>query len=479
VLRIGFVIASLVFLGGFGGPILYVLAWLLIPEEGKDAPVNRAMFSGRPWQDWDRSARSWALVLGSLALALIWSFGIWPWWHWRVLPFWLAGLGVALWLLARHRDGGWATSSPQTGPPQSERPAPRPGPAPGTGPGQGPWPGYGPAAPGPVGTGPTAEEPTAPAAGAPSTSGDYAAASVATMTAPVAGHGHNADGPGDYGENAHGENGNGQATATMAGPETTTGANGTPAGPAATGPATTDDYRRGTPSSPPNAAPTPSTLPQGADLPAGPVDPTEADWVMAKSAAADWAAGQLALAGVPAKSGHGDATSTSPAAAPATRSPLPATAARSVRRAVRLLVALITALVLLAILTVVAVTLGTGSSLRGGVGDSALTPASLGAVQPLYRLGAGNLNLNFSNVQFPPSGKAVDVTLGLGNLTIEVPKDALVTVQARTGIGQVDVFGQTGSDIQTTSYPNGTAASAPDLDLDAHVGIGDLQVTRG
>ncbi len=134
VLRIGFVIASLVFLGGFGGPILYIIAWVLVPEEGKGSPVNRATFSGRPWQDWDRSARSWALVLGALALALIWSFGVWPWFHWRVLPFWLAIVGVGLWLLARHRETGWASGrSPW------DRPA-----APGSTPGSGPAPGAAP-----------------------------------------------------------------------------------------------------------------------------------------------------------------------------------------------------------------------------------------------------------------------------------------------------------------------------------------------
>ena len=110
VLRVGFVIASLLFLGGLGGPVLYVIAWLVVPEEGKDSAVTKATFSGRPWQDWDRSARSWALVLGALALALIWSFGIWPWWHWRVLHSgwwdWLS----CLWLLARHREGNWVSS---------------------------------------------------------------------------------------------------------------------------------------------------------------------------------------------------------------------------------------------------------------------------------------------------------------------------------------------------------------------------------
>ena len=111
-LRVGFVIASILFLGGLGGPVLYVIAWILVPEEGKDAPVTRAAFSGRVWHDWDRSARSWALVLGALALAFIWSFGLWPWWHWRTLPVWLLGLALTLWILARHRESNLGLGGP-------------------------------------------------------------------------------------------------------------------------------------------------------------------------------------------------------------------------------------------------------------------------------------------------------------------------------------------------------------------------------
>jgi predicted membrane protein len=103
----------------------------------------------------------------------------------------------------------------------------------------------------------------------------------------------------------------------------------------------------------------------------------------------------------------------------------------------------------------------------------------LGDVQSNYHLGAGKLTLDLSSVEFPAAGKAVDVTVGLGNLIIDVPDDAVVTVEARSGIGQVDVFGQTGSNIEATYNGTATPAGAPHLDLDAHVGIGQLQVNRG
>jgi phage shock protein C len=38
--RIGFVAASLL-LGGLGGPVLYALAWAILPEDGKDSRLLR------------------------------------------------------------------------------------------------------------------------------------------------------------------------------------------------------------------------------------------------------------------------------------------------------------------------------------------------------------------------------------------------------------------------------------------------------
>ena len=150
------------------------------------------------------------------------------------------------------------------------------------------------------------------------------------------------------------------------------------------------------------------------------------------------------------------------------------------RRAVRILVALIAALLLLGVMTAVGVTLGSGSSLSGGAGNNTYVPLNASSVQPHYRLGAGDLNVNLSRVQFPVSGQAVDVTLGVGNVTIEVPKGAVVDVHARSGIGQVDVFGQSGSNVQATSYQGaGQRSDAPHLNVDAHVGLGNLQVTQG
>jgi phage shock protein PspC (stress-responsive transcriptional regulator) len=538
-LRVGFVIASILFLGGFGGPILYVIAWILVPEEGNAPAVTRATFSGRPWQDWDRSARSWALVLGALALALIWSFGIWPWWHWRTLPVWLLLIGLALWALARRRESSWSGGQP----PGWGRPAERggPGPMPPRDPSgahvdpmfspgatyQGPG-----AYPGP--TGPTAADDGAPAdggtGGTPADQPDLVAtgsvSGAAAAGPPVGSPGvpgagvpgavvagavvagaAGAPGPGPFAGTgaasasdpgaATGNGGNGAAPVPFADPgpfgfaggrpnsgrpDASDGGNSTGAAPAAKGaPATTPSVAAaaGAPVVAAKAATSNIVSPVAPSLVEKAPDPaslTAADRAQAEEAAANWAAGQLRAAGVPAALDSGKAAVGGVVTGAITRG----RGSRGVRRAVRVLTALITALVLLAALAVVTVTLGSGSSLRGGVGKDAFAPVSASSVKSYYRLGAGNLDVNLSAVQFPVSGKNVQVTLGLGHMTIEVPGDAAVTVQAHSGVGQVQVFGQSASNIQTTYY-NGTGpgTDAPHLNINAHVGMGDIQVTSG
>ena len=242
--------------------------------------------------------------------------------------------------------------------------------------------------------GPPAYGPYVPDAPGPETSSTSVAASVATMTTPISSGPFTAAGPTNPEPPA-------QPTGEVGG----TVANGAP-GNGST--ATTVGPGR---SQAPMPNPVPVAVPArvgglGTAGPSGstdPKDPTEADWAAAQSAAADWAAGQLALAGVPVASNNGKSNG-----APATTNRSGQSyAARSLRRAVRVLVALMAALVLLAVLTVVGVTLGSGSSLRGGVGDNSYSPANLSAVQSYYRLGAGNLDLNLAAVKFPPAGKTV------------------------------------------------------------------------
>jgi phage shock protein C len=127
-IRLAFVLVSFFLLAIVLGVVLYVVAWLVIPEEPLSAvpypgvpqggavaysgaqPEGTGPYPGpvpaRPWHDWDRGARSWAIVLGALFLALIWAFGWGPGVHWAALPALLVVVAVATWALARYGPHG-------------------------------------------------------------------------------------------------------------------------------------------------------------------------------------------------------------------------------------------------------------------------------------------------------------------------------------------------------------------------------------
>jgi phage shock protein C len=46
--RIGFVVGSIL-LGGVGGPILYLLMWAIVPEEGKTTSIASDALKANPW----------------------------------------------------------------------------------------------------------------------------------------------------------------------------------------------------------------------------------------------------------------------------------------------------------------------------------------------------------------------------------------------------------------------------------------------
>jgi len=364
-LRVGFVLFSFLFLAGIGGMFLYVLAWVIIPEAGAVTSPLQDAVQGRPWQDWDRSARSWAIVLGSLVLAVIWSFGVGPGLHWRALPALLIVAAVIILLLSRHGPlNPWHNCNGYRGGPGGPPPSSQ----------GGPWPGA--QTGGPV--------PYPPASG-----------------------------PGPYVPDSPG------------------------AGP-------------GEASSPTTFAP-----------PAG-NDPQDSDWLQAQRAAAGWASEQLAAAGVPSAPPYG-----------ATRR----IASRRRGHGSGFSVFVI-GLVLVCMLAAIGFVLNAGSSLRGGIGYSHYAPSSLSSVDRHYREGIGNLAVDLSAVSFPASGHTVTMSVGIGRLSVVVPASATVSVNATTGIGNVNVFGVSGPNFHRVVRGGPHAPKGGRLTLNLHVGIGSIAVER-
>jgi hypothetical protein len=115
----------------------------------------------------------------------------------------------------------------------------------------------------------------------------------------------------------------------------------------------------------------------------------------------------------------------------------------------------------------------------GGVGERTVRPTEL-VMDREVELGMGELTLDLTEVDFATiaGGTELRARVGVGQLMVIVPDDASIRVEARSGLGNVQVFGQEegGVDAEVTiPAPIG----GPAITLMATVGIGEVQVEHG
>lgn len=112
-------------------------------------------------------------------------------------------------------------------------------------------------------------------------------------------------------------------------------------------------------------------------------------------------------------------------------------------------------------------------SLSDGVGDHQYSPSTAAAVQPLYKLGVGDVRLDLSRLD-PAVQRTVAIRVGVGSVRVIVPRAAQVTVNAHAKVGNIDVFDRhdDGQNAAVTTTPS------VGLVLNAHVGAGEIEVTR-
>jgi len=91
--------------------------------------------------------------------------------------------------------------------------------------------------------------------------------------------------------------------------------------------------------------------------------------------------------------------------------------------------------------------------------------------------------LDLTRVQIPEGRHAARVRawLGFGDLTVILPRELAVRVQASAGLGEVSVLGRKHEGIgPTAEVQSEDYATAPrQLDLEASVGLGEVKVVRG
>jgi phage shock protein PspC (stress-responsive transcriptional regulator) len=117
--------------------------------------------------------------------------------------------------------------------------------------------------------------------------------------------------------------------------------------------------------------------------------------------------------------------------------------------------------------------------IRGGVGERTYRVASAAQLRPDYRLGMGALQLDLRGMRLPAGQTDVKVRVGIGQATVRVPENACVSTDAHVGAGQADVLGRfhRGADVTVADSAPGDAPAV--LHLDAHVGLGHLQLLGG
>ncbi len=148
----------------------------------------------------------------------------------------------------------------------------------------------------------------------------------------------------------------------------------------------------------------------------------------------------------------------------------------SLGRVVLTLVLIVLSVVILATGAFFGAVASTGVPLSGGIGQRVVQPTAPSELQSVYRLAIGNMTVDLTHVPLGTARHTITASVGVGVLVVDVPRDAVVDVDAHSGIGTVD-YGQSG--------PSGFAApvtafgqARPQLVVDAQVGIGKVELQR-
>ncbi len=117
----------------------------------------------------------------------------------------------------------------------------------------------------------------------------------------------------------------------------------------------------------------------------------------------------------------------------------------------------------------------------GTVGDRHWSPQTASKIQQAYNLGVGDARLDLTAVDFSDASVTTRMQVGVGDLRVLVPADVDVVVHARTGAGNLNLFGKRsdGTGVRDTVTDLGAdGAGGGRLQLYLDNGLGDLEVSR-
>jgi hypothetical protein len=116
---------------------------------------------------------------------------------------------------------------------------------------------------------------------------------------------------------------------------------------------------------------------------------------------------------------------------------------------------------------------------RGGAGDVAFRPVTVEEVRTPYRLGAGALVLDLSDLDLGGRTVTIVASVAAGHLDIVVPDGVAVDVDAHVGLGELELLGRhtEGVDVGRTVSDRGRDGAGR-LVLRTRAGVGLVEVRR-
>lgn len=119
----------------------------------------------------------------------------------------------------------------------------------------------------------------------------------------------------------------------------------------------------------------------------------------------------------------------------------------------------------------------TDLDVRGTWGDRTFRPATVTELAGGYEMGLGSMKVDLRELDFPAGRTDLRLELGMGEISVLVPRDLCVTTEADVGMGAVNLGDgeQGGVDLDVDDYRLVTRG-VPELHVIADVGVGAVQV---
>lgn len=118
-----------------------------------------------------------------------------------------------------------------------------------------------------------------------------------------------------------------------------------------------------------------------------------------------------------------------------------------------------------------------GDVFTGDVGDATEAPATLAEIVP-YEHGVGKLTLDLTSPGLGAEDLDVEAHVGIGELLVLVPNAPEVVVDAHVGIGNIDALGETEDGVDVNLDDRIPGSDSQEISLELDVGIGDIRIQR-